>query len=91
MKRPTLRRLCLTASCLLGALALTACAVAPKPVIPQPFREPCVGPDTPVKSIGDMGVFSVMQEVVIQDCESKRAGLVKLLEPPTKKPWYKFW
>jgi hypothetical protein len=44
-----------------------------------------------VKSIGELGVFSVMQEVVIQDCEGKRAGLVKLLEPPAKKPWYQFW
>ena len=45
----------------------------------------------PVKTIGDLGVFSVMQEVAIQECDAKRAGLVRLLEPPAKKPWYKFW
>lgn len=91
--RLTPRRPFLMASCLLGALALTACAGsrAPSPVIPQPFREACIGPDTPVITIGDLAAFSVQQEVALQDCEAKRAGLVKLLEPPAKKPWYLFW
>ena len=93
MKRPTPRRPYLLLSCLLGTLALQACAGKrpPSPVIPQPFREPCVGPSMPVKTIGDLGVFSVMQEVAIQECDAKRAGLVRLLEPPAKKPWYQFW
>ena len=94
MNRLTPQRPFLMASCLLGALALTACAAnrAPSPVIPQPFREACIGPDTPVITVGDLAAFSVQQEVALQDCEAKRAGLVKLLEPPAeKKPWYNFW
>lgn len=91
---PTPRRPFLLVSCLLGALALTACAGsrAPSPVIPQPFREACIGPDTPVITIADLAAFSVQQEVALQDCEAKRAGLVKLLETPAeRKPWYNFW
>jgi hypothetical protein len=44
-----------------------------------------------VKSIGDLAVFSIRQEVALQDCEAKRAGLVKLVEVPKKKPWWKLW
>lgn len=79
--------------CLLGAMALTSCAAKSPPslTIPQAFREPCIGPDTPVKSIGDLAVFSIRQEVALQDCEAKRAGLVKLVEVPKKKPWWKLW
>ena len=89
----TLRRPYLLLSCLLGTLALQACAGKrpPSPVIPPPFREACVGPSTPVKTIGDLAAFSVRQEVAIQECDAKRAGLVRLLEPPAKKPWYQFW
>ncbi len=91
-KRPRLLRLCLTTFCLLGATALTGCAGSTPPLtIPQAFREPCIGPDTPVKSIGDLAVFSIRQEVALQDCEAKRAGLVKLVEAPKKKPWWKLW
>ena len=88
-----LRRLFPTMCCLLGAMALTSCAAKSAPVltIPQPFLEPCIGPDTPVKSIGDLAVFSIRQEVALQDCEAKRAGLVKLVEVPKKKPWWKLW
>lgn len=91
--RQRLRRLCLTTFCLLGAMALTSCAAKSPPVltIPRPFLEPCIGPDTPVKSIGDLAVFSIKQEVALQDCEAKRAGLVKLVEAPKKKPWWKLW
>jgi hypothetical protein len=44
-----------------------------------------------VVTIADLAAFSVRQEVAIQECDAKRAGLVRLLEPPAKKPWYQFW
>ena len=90
-KRPRLLRLSLTTFCMLGAMALTGCAGTTPPLtIPQAFREPCIGPDTPVKTIGDLAVFSVQQEVALQDCEAKRVGLVGLMDKP-KKPWWKLW
>ena len=89
LQRPLRRSL--TMFCLLGAMALTGCAGSTPPLtIPQAFREPCIGPDTPVKTIGDLAVFSVQQEVALQDCEAKRAGLVGLMDKP-KKPWWKLW
>lgn len=59
--------------------------------IPAPFREPCKGPIEAVQTVGELAVFSIRQEIALQDCEAKRAGLVKLLEPPERKPWYIFW
>jgi len=42
-------------------------------------------------TIGDLAAFSIAQEVVIQDCEAKRAGLVSLIDKPAGKPWWRFW
>lgn len=76
---------------LLGAMGLNSCASRPvvQP-IPAPFKEPCKGPSDPVRTLGDLAVFSIKQEVALQDCEAKRAGLVSLLDQP-KKPWWRIW
>jgi hypothetical protein len=71
---------------------LTACATpAARTPIPQAFKQPCLGPEADVKTIADLAVFSVRQEVALQDCEAKRVGLLSLIEPPPAKPWYQFW
>lgn len=92
-KRQTHHRLSLTMCLALGAMALTSCASRPvvQP-IPAPFKEPCKGPNDPVATVGDLAVFSINQEIALQDCEAKRKGLVKLLEPPAERNrWFSFW
>jgi hypothetical protein len=75
----------------LGAMALTSCASRPvvQP-IPAPFKEPCKGPNDPVATVGDLAVFSIKQEIALQDCEAKRKGLVSLIDQP-KQSWWKAW
>ena len=85
-------RLFLLMCLLLGTMGLSSCASRPvMQPIPAPFKEPCKGPIEAVQTVGELAVFSIRQEIALQDCEAKRAGLVKLLEPPERKPWYIFW
>ena len=84
-------RLFLLMCLLLGATGLSSCASRPvvQP-IPAPFKEPCKGPSEAVRTVGELAVFSIRQEVALQDCEAKRVGLVSLIDQP-KKPWWRIW
>lgn len=82
---------------LAGPLVLAGCATAPqssKILLPDAFRQPCVGPATDgVLTIGDLAAFSLRQEAELQACEAKRAGIVDLVDKGQKplKPWWKVW
>lgn len=74
--RGQMRRFRLMCS-LLGAMALTACASVP---IPDSLRSCTPATMGEVVTVGDLAAFSVRQEEAYQNCDLKRAALVKILE-----------
>ena len=92
-----LMRLLILLSALGFALGLQACAAprsAPTILLPQTFREPCLGPTGSIDTVGDLGAMMIRQEASLASCEAKRAGVVSLVDASQVKPvrpWWKVW
>lgn len=55
------------------------------------FRQPGVGPTSPMKTQADQYAFMVRQERALGECEAKRAGLVNLIDAAApKRKWWQF-
>ena len=78
---------------LLCVVSLPGCAgqvQRPALTVPEVFKEPCLGAQGPMETVGDLGSFVIRQEAALQVCEAKRAGLVALVEatqPKARKLW----
>ena len=81
------RPLILTAA-LLSASSLAACGTHPsaKINVATEFRKPCVGATTPMRTQADDDAFKMAQERALQECDSKRVGLVNLIDKAQRKP-----
>jgi hypothetical protein len=45
-----------------------------------------------MRTVGDLATFAVRQERALVECESKRVGLVGIIDAAQPEPpWWEFW
>jgi hypothetical protein len=79
---------------MLSALGLQACGTvtprAPTLTISDSLRAKCVGPVSPMRTVGDLASFAKDQEAALQECDKRRAAVVAIVDSAQPKKRKRF-
>lgn len=79
--------------CSLSGVAACQTTQLPRTEVPEALRLHCdrpAGADQ-VRTIGDLAAYSIRQDGALKVCESRRAGLVSILDAENNTPKHGWW